>query len=161
MRSTLLGGHPGLLVGGQGGWIINHTLTVGGGGYGLVNPITYGEMMHRRPPAPDQYLQMGYGGVLLQYHFFADWLINGSVGVLIGAGGVGFGPREGELQEGVMQPFFVTEPEATVYLNVTEWMRVGAGVSYRYLTTGERCSLPSQSDLNGYAGSLALEVGAF
>lgn len=32
-------GEGGILVGVQGGWIVNHTLVIGGGGYGLANNI--------------------------------------------------------------------------------------------------------------------------
>ena len=60
----------GYLVGGQGGWIINHQFVLGGGGYGLSNNIPADWL----PESPDlyptfgtQYLNFGYGGLFLAY----------------------------------------------------------------------------------------------
>ena len=39
IKYTQIKGEPAVLVGGRGGWIINHTFIIGGGGYGLVNDI--------------------------------------------------------------------------------------------------------------------------
>jgi hypothetical protein len=39
IKYTQIKNEPAILVGGRGGWIINHTFVIGGGGYGLANQI--------------------------------------------------------------------------------------------------------------------------
>lgn len=39
VKATRIHDQGALMVGGRGGWIINHTLAIGGGGYGVVNDV--------------------------------------------------------------------------------------------------------------------------
>lgn len=39
VKFTSVNGDFGIMVGGRGGWIIDHTFVIGGGGYGLLNDI--------------------------------------------------------------------------------------------------------------------------
>ncbi len=39
VKMTSLNGQDGILVGGRGGWILNHSFIIGGGGYGLANNV--------------------------------------------------------------------------------------------------------------------------
>ena len=39
VRFSEIGGAFAVLAGGRGGWIINHTFVLGGGGYGLANDV--------------------------------------------------------------------------------------------------------------------------
>ena len=86
-----LKGEPGILIGGRGGWIINHTLVLGGGGYGLVN-----EIEADNPPVLSQgnvyntYLNFGYGGVELEYIIHSDDMLHFSVYSLVGGGSISY-----------------------------------------------------------------------
>ncbi|MBM2841488.1 MAG: hypothetical protein HW412_2016, partial [Bacteroidetes bacterium] len=53
----------GVLVGGRGGWIIDHTFAIGGAGYGLANNV------HSRVAGPlgERCVNFGYGGLALEY----------------------------------------------------------------------------------------------
>jgi hypothetical protein len=63
VKFTSINKHFGVLVGGQGGWIINHTFIIGGGGYGLMNNIkAYNAFLEE-----SQLLNFGYGGLELHY----------------------------------------------------------------------------------------------
>jgi len=147
----------GVLVGGRGGWIINGSFVVGGGGYGLANLDNF---EHVTNASGDRgRLSMGYGGLELTYVLRPDELVHLSLGVLIGAGGVVWNPlgQSGKQED---DPFFITEPELDVVLNVTTFMRAGFGVSYRFVRGVELLDL-RDGDVSGLGGVVALQFGSF
>jgi hypothetical protein len=155
LKITTINGATGVLVGGRGGWIINHAFVIGGGGYGLVNTV------RAAAPGPngEPYINFGYGGVELEYIVQSEKLIHWSVGVLVGGGGVG---HRGEYNTGDIDTkgFFVMEPWAEVHLNVVEFFRISAGASYRWVT-GADSPVASDSKLCGVSGILTLRFGSF
>ena len=157
VKLTRLNGADAVLVGGIGGWIINHTFVIGGGGYGLVTDI-----QARTPgPAGERNIDMGYGGLYLEYIGASDKLLHWTADLLIGAGGVAY--RNQDSLDGLkrsMQSFFVLEPGVNVNLNVTSFFRIGAGVSYRYIA-GLTSTASSNADLRGVNGNLILKFGKF
>ena len=153
VRFTEIGGDFGVLSGGRGGWIINHRFVLGGGGYGLANP---GKVM-----APDETadpvsgkLDMGYGGGIIKYVLASDALVHASVEVLVGAGGL---TTE---KHAASDAFFVLEPGANVMLNVTQFFRLGVGVSYRYIQGADFGGL-EDNDLKGASWGFIGKFGAF
>jgi hypothetical protein len=48
-----------MMAGGRGGWVINHSLIIGGGGYGITTEVNATEGANRRSGPLD--LQFGYG----------------------------------------------------------------------------------------------------
>lgn len=147
-----------LFIGGRGGWIINHTFTVGGGGYGLVNEIESEYWAHEG--YDDVVIHMGYGGLILEYVHMPRKLIHLSVAALVGGGGFGFHERVWRYDWDESDAFFVTEPEVNLMLNVTEHFRIGLGASYRYVT-GVNLEGIEDSDLSGFCGNLTLKFGRF
>lgn len=147
----------GVLVGGRGGWIINGSFVIGGGGYGLANVDDFEHV--EGPGGRAGRLEMGYGGLELTYVLRPDELVHLSLGALIGAGGVVWNPR-GLVGAQVDDSFFVTEPELAVVLNVTTFFRVGLGASYRFVRGVELFEL-RDGDIAGLAGVLALKFGSF
>jgi hypothetical protein len=127
----------GLLVGGEGAFLIDHRLAIGGGGYGLTTIV-------RGPDAPGgarTRLHFGYGGGVIRYHFFTRNLVYLSAGALIGAGGVTFSDYDDENEEWEIDErphqangFFVCEPQLAAQMNITRWMRVGLHGSYRIVS---------------------------
>jgi hypothetical protein len=147
----------GVLVGGRGGWIINGSFVIGGGGYALANT---GNFEHLTNGAGDPGgLEMAYGGLELGYIHRPDALVHVSLGLLIGAGGVTWTP-DGPAGAEVDDAFFVTEPELDVVLNVTRAFRVALGVSYRLARGVELFDL-GDADLSGFAGLVAFKFGSF
>lgn len=172
-------GETGLLLGGRGGWIINHRLVIGGGGYGLTTNITFQEDPADKPSSiidPDSVrtikTDMGYGGLLLEYIAFPKKAIHLSFPVLIGAGGTSLGAETYVAQSNYYQEgwetydfiessgFFVLEPGVFVELNMTKFFRLSAGGTYRYIT-GVNLQRMSSKDLRGATFSFALKFGGF
>jgi hypothetical protein len=152
-----INGESGIFVGGRGGWIINHTFILGGGGYGLTNNVKAKVL----GPYGERYLNFGYGGLELEYIAQSDRLIHFSVMTLIGAGGLGW--RDESFRGGMnsdSDAFFVLEPAAQVNLNVTKYFRLSAGVSYRYVS-GVDSPAASDTDLSGPSGVLTFRFGRF
>ncbi|OGU66848.1 MAG: hypothetical protein A3C56_12565 [Ignavibacteria bacterium RIFCSPHIGHO2_02_FULL_56_12] len=160
LKASTVNGSPALFVGGRGGWIINHSFILGGGGYGLVAnvdarvPSVYG----------DRRLAFGYGGVEMEYVHDWDRLIHVSVMLLIGGGGVGYqasvdDPR-GSNYDHPMDEVFVLEPAVEAHLNVTEFFRLSAGVAYRYVN-GVTTPTTSNASLSGGSAVMTFRFGEF
>ena len=129
-------GESAVLVGGYGGWLINHRFMIGGGGCGLANR------------ASDT--QMGYGGAMLEYTTASNNLIHFYGNLLIGAGSI-------ESLDGSDDEFSVAEPGIHMEMNVTRNIRFGLGGSYRYISAASG----KESDLRGPSATLTLKFGKF
>ena len=156
VKSSQVGNKFAVFAGGYGGWLVNHTFMIGGGGYGLVNNID-------APPVAQTYFgttstlrtQFGYGGLVLEYIGASDNLIHFTVGTLIGGGGVNYGYRYdwsnyNYNDVGNASACFVLEPNAGLELNITEFFRVDAGASYRLV---RRTNLPADDRPEFYCQS--------
>lgn len=160
VKFSSVNGKLGVLVGGHGGWIINHTLVIGGGGYGLANDVEANAL----GPLNEQFVDFGYGGFEVEWVMNSDKLLHYSVHTLIGGGGVQY-RNEGEdityhnrSGDGV----FVLEPGATLDLNVTTWMRISVGASYRYVNGVDSNSVvATNKDLTGPSAMVMLRFGKF
>lgn len=135
-----------VFIGGRGGWIINHTFLIGGGGYGLVTDVF----------VSSNKLHMGYGGLWAEYIINSDSLVHFTIGTLIGMGSAHYDP-EGSDQ----QSYFVLEPEANVELNVVQFFRVCAGVSYRLTIGFSGLTGLNDTALNGLSANLFFKFGYF
>jgi hypothetical protein len=158
VKITRINGEGAVLVGGRGGWIINHTFVLGGGGYGLVNDVS--------AKAPDvfngfRYIDMGYGGLDLEYIAASDRLVHLSIGLLVGGGGVRYKNELTADDHRSADGFFVAEPSLTVNLNVTRFFRIGAGASYRYVNGVSGGGVTSDADLSGTSAMIILKFGKF
>jgi len=159
-------GEPGVLIGGRGGWIINHSVVIGGGAYGLANDIKADV-----PPFVDEsgniyntFINFGYGGLELEYIMQSDQLLHFSVSTLIGGGEVGYRYKlpgaDGDGWDSNKDAFFIFEPSLNTELNVVSFMRVGLGVSYRFIS-GVNLDDPQNKDLAGPSGILTFKFGNF
>lgn len=174
VKYTQIKGEPALLIGGRGGWIINHTFVLGGGGYGLVTDVESGTppvgfiLPVPYYPYIGTYINLGYGGLELEYIFQSNQLLHFSVYALIGGGAVSF--RGQELNDVLRlseydydypdDAFFVFEPAVNAELNVTSFMRIAAGFSYRFIS-GVRMDNLKNSDIAGPSGMLTFKFGSF
>jgi hypothetical protein len=154
---TSINGETAALVGGRGGWIINHTFVLGGAGYGLVTNVNA-----KNTDSVHQFIEIAYGGLDLEYIASSNSLVHFSLELLIGGGTIGFKDENdnGFDNHRTMKEYFVLEPTAHVNLNVTEFFRIACGVSYRYVN-GLHSPLSTNADLSGPSAVLTLKFGKF
>ena len=161
VKLTTMIGEPALLVGGQGGWIINHGFVIGAAGYGL--STTHDAPAAYAPANTRSTLQFGYGGPRLGYIFRSHDVVHLTLGVLVGGGGYTILSRNAAADDTYThggRGFFVLEPQAELETNVLRFLRVGFGISYRYVGTKAVPYLET-ADLSGPAASLVAKLGSF
>ena len=153
IKISQINGETAVLMGGYGGWLINHTFLVGGGFFGLTNEI-------EAPITGEKYyFDLGYSGLVLEYINNSHKLVHYSVGTLIGAGEVEYDSKTSK-EDYDSDTIFVVEPGINLELNVTSSFRLGFGVSYRYVS-GVRLEGINDEDLSGATANLTLKFGSF
>lgn len=163
-------GDPALLVGVEGGWLINHALAVGLAGYGLAT--RHDVPFATRVDGERSVLGFGYGGLRAAYSFAPYRLVHVGVGALLGAGGAvavsrnaietldRYGDSQTKHHTAHADALFVLEPHAELELNVVRFMRIALSVSYRYVGAVDAPGMNSQK-LSAPAGALTLKFGYF
>jgi hypothetical protein len=172
-KLTVIRGEPGFMMGGYGGWLIDQRLMIGGGGYGLVSNVRASNAAEAAysPVNEPLYVEFSYGGLMLEYIFSPHKLVHVNVQALIGGGSAthrssyfdeGFGSHRGDVHHyGRREALFVAEPTLNVELNVTQWFRIAAGGSYRFVTGANDIVGLTNGDLSGPSANLAFKFGAF
>lgn len=136
-----------VFAGGRGGWIINHTFVIGGGGYGLANDVRLSDSIVGRD------IEFGYGGLELEYINSSNSLVHFTAYMLIGGGGLSGTVLEEE-------SVFVLEPALSAEINITKFFRLNGGVGYRWVSAVDNPGYDS-SDFSALCGQLTAKFGAF
>lgn len=159
VKFTSVNGDFGIMVGGRGGWIIDHTFVIGGGGYGLLNDIKTGVYEDQK----ELNLNFGYGGFEMEYIQNSDKLLHYSVYLLIGAGNVSYLHHDMDFDDHDFDndQFFIAEPALNAELNVTSFFRLNAGLSYRFVTGADYDNNIKNAALDGLSGVLTFKLGKF
>lgn len=155
-KASAFDGEFGLMSGGRGGWIINHTLVIGGGGYSTTWDIKTDLV---NDSGEELFLEMSYGGLDLEYIKNSDEMIHYTFGALFGAGTVRLEAHDPQ-EKYKSDTFFIMEPAANIEINIFQWFRVCGGVSYRFVTAIDEDVFDSM-ELSGIAGTVTLKFGAF
>jgi len=165
IKFTSINSQFGVLVGGKGGWIINHSIILGAGGYGLVNQ-TDGPVSS---VSNNVSLVLGYGGFEMGYIISSDKIVHSAVGILIGAGAVSQRKNYNIFNYNITLPnlaalgydnFFIAEPEVDIEFNIVRFLRIDIGASYRIISGVNQNGLKN-SDLAGVSGIMTLKFGKF
>lgn len=169
---TQVMGKDAMLVGVKGGWLIDHQVTLGIAGFGLVTDApnsaydSYLSEQGRVVQGPSQ-LRMGYGGLLLEPIIGHSSAVHVTLPLIIGAGGCGYqtyGPLSQNFDPyGYMydtQAFFVLEPGVELELNLIPLVRLGLGVSYRYTSDIDLPATPVDP-FRGINAGVTIKVGKF
>ncbi len=163
-QHTRIGGHIAHCAGGRGGLIVNDSFVVGFSGMGVAYPTRRETLSGESYDGTRPYAEIGWGGLLLEYHFFPKSLFHLSLGLTTGAGGIGFSKHDDdsgdENHNGDTKAFFVIEPEIGAYVNLTRFCRLGVFVSYR-VTSGADHQEFRDRDLRSYGASVAAQFGWF
>jgi len=153
------------LLGMSMGMVIDHFFSVGLAGYGIINSrnLWYNDIDSAR----GAYLYGGYGGVKFEFRILPSSPVHVNFPILIGGGGLVYNTwsyrnhdynYEGETLD--WDAFFVVEPGVMVELNVVKFMRLGLGISYRYVPD---LNLKNTSSglINNFNANLGLKFGKF
>lgn len=150
---------------------LGHSLSIGLAGAGFTDWM-YGLNNDRPALSPDgYYIEGGYGGLLIEPVFAPHFPVHLSFPIILGAGGVAFTEdRDGydwddwehDSNRYVLESdaYFVVEPGVELEFNLSRFIRMGAGVSYRF-TTAIDMDGRSEHLLNGLSGSVNLKLGVF
>jgi hypothetical protein len=146
LKFKSIGGNMGVIIGGRGGWIINHTVVIGGGYYGLANDIKI----------DGRDLQMEYGGFEIEYIWRSDQVVHFTIHTGIGGGQVE------TVSGGFSQDkFFYIEPTFSGEVNILKWFRINAGIGYLWVDNIEGIPGLSSSDVRGITGTIVFKLGVF
>ncbi len=163
-RYSQVGDTTGWLLGGRGCVIINDRFAFGAGAMGLVSPRGRGKITGNEYSGLYDTFNFGYGGFLTEYYINPKNLIVFSFGTLVGGGQLSFSngdnDDDGDHHSYGRDKFFVVEPEANVFVNITRFCRAGIGVSYRYVS-GIHSKEFEKNDFNGPAASAMIQFGWF
>lgn len=155
-----IAGKSGVLVGGYGGWLINHTFLIGGGGYGLANHILAPQSV-QSDPNNLLYVKLGYGGFMMEYIGNSQKLIHYTIQTLIGGGGASYALKDQfDVNEHKNSPFFVWELGVNGEINIVEYFRLCIGAKYRLISGVSITGLKS-SDFSGITADISFKFGSF
>ncbi|MCX6304628.1 MAG: hypothetical protein NT040_06655 [Bacteroidetes bacterium] len=150
------------------GAIINHYFSIGLAANGIVNP---GNLWYSNiKDSAGAYLYGGYGGLKLEFKVWPSYPVHLSFPLLIGGGGMVYNTWSYHHQDqnnynynGTTldwDAFFVVEPGVMVELNLLKFMRLDAGVTYRY-TPDLHLVNTSSGLINNFNANLSLKFGKF
>ncbi len=165
LKISELAGERGMITGGYGGVLVNRRYLVAVGGYGIATKIEFDGMVgtEEKPLS----LHGGYGGIMVGGMIGSKEVIHLIFPVFFGAGQVevsdkNFFPNNPNDAEFTIESsaIMIVEPSAQVEVNVTEYFRFSAGMSYRYVTGSELENL-SDADLSGSSIMISFRFGRF
>jgi hypothetical protein len=171
---TLINDNWEIMVGGKGGWIINHQLVIGVAGYGVATNL-YDEQDHILYDYYHDYrpYEMGYGGLLIEYIFEPKKVSHITLSALIGGGSV---VRNDAYWYDPLDPnyypyryynetdeFLVFEPGINFMLNISKHVRAGLGLSYRLTEDVDSGGFYDRDefDLDGPSFNVLMKFGKF
>ena len=167
-KFTQVNGAPTLFSGAEIDLVIGHAFNFGFEGYGMVQPVKSNNVNTNGNPT---YLNMGYGGVHLEPVLWSDKLVHLTLPLHLGMGGIAetkhsylsdyYYDNDFTDDDLLHTDFFmVAEPGAMAELNVFRFMRIGAGISYRFVN-GVDLANQNNADIGGLAGNFSLRLGWF
>ncbi len=148
------------------GVIFNHHFSIGFSGFGIMNSLS----LSYENVVPDTSLLLcgGYGGLRLEYRINPAKKVNISFPLTIGGGSMTL-VKENSWNNSHYNSindysygwdtYFVLEPGVMAGFNLLKWMRLDAGVSYRYAPGIHIEPLPA--DFNSFNGVVSLKFGMF
>jgi hypothetical protein len=168
--STQLNNHYANLPGFQAGVVMNHNFQVGFAG----RSFSWNETYLRFDDVMDEpsYLNGGYGGLYLEASPGAHRLIHITFPLIIGGGGAVYLSHDRlpghnnfpdwDFNRNILSssPFFVVEPGANAEINLTGFIKIYAGYSYRWIH-GLNLDNTRRNALNGSNLNIGLKFGKF
>ncbi|RKD87710.1 hypothetical protein [Mangrovibacterium diazotrophicum] len=150
------------VVGARGGWIINHSFSLGLAGYGFINDVHYNDPFY---DSFDYNLAGGYGGLFVEPIIAPMSPVHVSFPILLGFGAVSYIHEYDHWdysweREGLHDVFWVIEPAVELEFNMTRFFRLAATASYR-LTSDVDMDLTDPDLMKGMNVGLVFKFGKF
>lgn len=162
-KFTDLNSKFGLISGFRLGFMFNKRLGVGLDFNGSIPMLNYDDLFNDRRQV---FLQMGYGGFLIEPVVAANKLVHLTFPVSMGAGWAGYistGRTQGIFDQTnpiSQDVFWYVEPAVNVELNLARWLALGIGGGYRIINDLSLLNT-NASGLNGFSGNLTMRIGSF
>ncbi len=168
---SLIDGKDALAIGGRIGWIIDHKLTLGFGGYGFANDIYVENVVNDE----GYNLVGGYGGLYIEPILFPKFPVHLSFPILFGVGGIAYQTEKGywiedkddgyddyeyEYYTEDSDAFLIIEPGVEVEMNVVKNLRIALSATYRYAYDVNLINTDSDI-LNGLTYGVTFKIGKF
>jgi hypothetical protein len=161
IKFTSIGGQNATLVGGRFGWVIDGSIVLGGGFYGLTSKVKTNVI----DPVSGQDVLLGFncGGLELEYIFFSDSKIHASLDMFFAGGGLTYSVHDKSVAHTnyYSQDLLLWEPQANVEFEIADWFHLDAGVSYRIITSYDIVYGISKDDLKGISALLTFKFGRY
>jgi len=150
--------------GARGSWVIQHSFALGFGGTGFINEYHYDAALDR-----EVFLTGGYGGLYVEPIIYPNSPVHLAFPILIGAGGVSFVSYDDPNRDNNFiedyDTFMIIEPSAEIEMNLTRFMRIGLGVTYRlpyrFNVGSSGSGYASAESIKGLSYNLTFKFGSF
>ncbi len=146
-----------IFIGGRGGWIINHKIAFGFGGYGF-----YGDKQNLTTNIQYNY-SGGYGGFIVEPIFYSSKVVHFSMPIMLGGGWVGRIQKFDDHSEIMYSDlvFLAVEPGLEVDFNITKKFRIAIGAYYTIANDIDSSSELSDEIMNNLSVGLQFKWGIF
>lgn len=156
-----------LIMGANGGVVINRKVMLGLAGYGITSKVDFDGIVPGTTTNDQLNLYGGYGGIVLGMMVASKQVVHLNFPIILAAGNLEISDDDffntgGSDRSYVLESskFFVIEPGAQLELNISKTFRIGLGGAYRLVRALELENV-SDSELSGFSGVLSFKFGGF
>lgn len=162
LQYGLLDQRDAIYIGGRGGWIIGHSLSIGFGGCGYFNKTEVDTQEVRNN------LAGGHGGMYLEPVIFPRFPVHISLPCFVGAGGISYltydnskpyFEDEGNVIES--DSYFIAEPGVELEFNMLKHFRMTIGMYYTYTSDIKLSQLKSTNPFHDFKYGISFKFGQF
>jgi hypothetical protein len=154
-----IGGQIALIPGARAGIVINHNFYAG---------LTYNQIINEYTPVNetdiDKYLDMRWGGLLLEYSLKPENMIHVNIPLTIGLGEVELDWKDGSEQMSDTpygdRAFFTAAPGIQLEMNVSKYIKLSIGAEYRFVNKVTFRNL-TEKELRGFTAMFGIKAGIF
>lgn len=147
-------GQTTVMTGGRGSATFNDRYTFGGAGWGMLHGVD----VESTREGVYNFFKFGYGGLEFGYILYPGEKLRMGTNLLF-AYGAGFNETVPKSAGGDFKMFPVVEPSVYVQISLGKYLKLDAGITYRY-ATGTDFSYINKQDLRGFSIYIALLTGS-
>lgn len=143
-----------IYLGPRAAWVINHSLMIGGSYNWNLNHA----LLTKTNADSSYYAKSHYGGMEIEYNFFAFQPVHFSIYSLVGFGRLDILLNDKKYVK--QEDYFVYEPGIFLKVNMTDHFHIGAGATYRLI---DELTNPfvTEKELGGLTANVVFKFGWF